>query len=424
LTTPEEISKAAWFFLGGGVVILGIGALLLTIARSADARNWVLARAPLLRIGLLNPRDDAWVRGEMRCDEPLTVPHFGEACVAYDYLQEQKVTESETDSKGRSRTKTTWVARDSRAEAVDFEITEDEDSIRLHADEAELRDLEQLGHDYEFGRTIRHSARVLRYPGVVSALGCVGEHGAWLEKHANIPLIVTPRTRAEMLASAERGETALRVTGHVLILIGLWLALYAAGLHLDLPRAAVGKWSSPSAILAGIVSMTLFVSATMLYVFNTMATYRMRTRNAWHQIGVDAKNRFDLVPRLVEIAKGAAKHEKETLERLTRLRAGTEDRAAAIDQEARVSSDVARLVALKEAYPELGSQPVFARLHRELIALEEKIAHDRTFYDDCATEFNSLIGQVPHRWLAGLCGFSEEPLFQAAAVDRRAPGFS
>ncbi len=418
----EAIFKGAWIFVGVGAFLGAVGVALLVWARHADASNWILQRAPLLSLGHLNARDDAWVRGDVRCDAPLHVPHFGEACVAYDYRQEEKIEESIEDSNGHRRTRTRWVTRQARVEAVDFEIAEGDGSIRIHADEADLRDLPRRSETTHGGQ-LRHSARFLPIPSTVSALGCVSEHADWLEKHANIPLLVTPKTRAEVIEAAERAEGASRIGGHVALLLGLGAVLHGLAVRAGFPSDASTIWSGPHAILAAITGVTLFVSSWTLYAFNTMLTYRLRTRTAWHQIDVDLKNRYDLVPRLVEVVKGAVGHEQELFERLARLRANALDRNAVIAGDRRCRDDLRHLVLVAEEYPELGTAPLFRKLHRELVALEDKIAHDRAFYDDCATEFNTVIASVPHRWIAGLCSMKEAPLFRAASPETRPPVF-
>lgn len=425
----ETILRQAWVFVGVGALFAGLGAAFLAFARHADAKNWILQRAPLLSVDRLNARDDAWVQGAIVCHAPLSVPHFTESCVAYAYNQEEKIEETIEDSGGRRRTRTRWVTRQTRVEAVDFEIIEgDRGSIRIHADEADLRDLPRLGPVTTHGGQLRHSARYLPYPSKVSAMGCVSEHADWLEKHANIPLIVTPRTREEVLASAERSENAFRISGHVTLLLGLIAVLYGLALRYGIPAPAKSLWSVGHGVLAVISGVTLFVASWTLYSFNTMLTYRLRTKAAWHQIDVDLKNRFDLIPRLVEVVRGAVGHEESTFTRLTALRSGAssdaDDRASTIGQERETASVARQLVMIQEEYPELGTAPVFAKLHRELVALEDKIAHDRAFYDDCATEFNTYIAELPSAWLAGACGFQDAPLFRAHPSEVRPPSFN
>ena len=403
-------------------VLLLVAWALLAFARKRDHQNWIREKAPWLPLKLINVRDDVWIRGTTRCNEPLSVPHFGVACLAYDYRLEEQVTESYTDSKGRRRTRTRWETREHSDDALEFELLQDELSIRIHAGDAELCDLPRLGPEVEFLSRYRHSASCLPHPSTLSALGSVGEGRVRLERYQNIPLLITPRTREQFLASAERSEKALRITGFVLALLGSFGLLYAGALRLELPSAAREAWSVPQALLAGGLGLMLFSIFWTLHSYNTMVLYRNRTRAAWKQIDVDLKNRHDLIPRLVEVIGGATDHERDLFQRLTELRGGL-TRADADQQiagETQLSGEVRRLVAVSESYPELSSNPVFVKLHRELTALEEKIAHARNFFNNCANEYNTLISQMPRVLLARPFGFREWPLFQIQAAEGQA----
>lgn len=409
-----------------GLLLLGIAWLLLAIARHADHSNWIMHKAPLLPLKLINVRDDVWLEGATRCDAPLTVPHFGDPAITYDYRLEERITEVTTDAKGRRRKRTRWVTREHHADATDFELVQGERSIRVHASEADLHDLPRLGPDLEGFRNWRHSADYLPYPGAVSVLGSVGEHRAWLEKHANIPLVITTKTRKAFLRSSETAESILRWVGFCLQPLGFGALAYAGLLRLDIPRVATETWSQPHALLAAVLGLLAFLLTWSLYSFNSMILYRNRTRTAWKQIDVDLKNRYDLIPRLCEVISGATTHEQNLLRQLTALRSELTGASAEhqIRQEGQVAGQVKRLIAVREAYPELTSNPLFQRLHRELTAIEEKIAHARAFFDDCATEYNTLISQMPRALLARLCGFEDWPLFRVQERQAGAPKVS
>ncbi|MFH0946245.1 MAG: LemA family protein [Planctomycetota bacterium] len=404
-------------------VLLLVAWALLAFARRKDHENWIRQKAPLLPLALVNVRDDAWLRGETRSDTPLSVPHFGDTCLAYDYRLEEEVTESYTDSNGDRKTRKRWVTREHLTDTVEFELVQGELSIRIHAGEAELHDLPRLGPDREFLSSYRHSASFLPHPSVVSALGSVGEGRARLEQYQSIPLLVTPRTRERFLLSAERSEKALRIAGLVLALLGSAGLFYAGALRLELPSPAREVWSVPQALLAGGLGLLLFLLLWTLHTFNTMVLYRNRTRAAWKQIDVDLKNRHDLIPRLVEVIRGAADHERGLFQRLAELRGGLAraDERRQIMAEGELSGEVRRLIAVREEYPELSSNQVFLKLHRELTALEEKIAHARGFFNDCANEYNTFVSQMPRALLARPCGFSEWPLFQVQAGESGVP---
>lgn len=423
LEAAQDLDKPALVLAIAGSVLLAVSWLLLGIARHADHANWLQQRAPLLPLRLVNVRDDVWLEGETRCERPLVVPHFGERALAYDYRLEEKITESYTDSKGHRRTRTRWETREHRREATDFELVQGEEFIRVHADEATLRDLPGLGPDYDgFGR-LRHSASFLPAGPRVAALGSVGEHRAWLEKHENIPLLITTRRRDEFLKREERAERALRWIGFALQPLALGGLFYAGGLAFALPSRPPAPWHPPLVLLAAFLGVLVFVLCWSLYTFNTMVLYRNRTRTAWKQIDVDLKQRFDLIPQLAAVIGAATEHERSLLRRIADLRAALGGAAARdrIRGESELSAAMQQVIAVRESYPELSSQPLFQKLHRELVAIEEKIAHARGFFDECAAEYNTFIEQAPRGLLAGMCGFAPWPLFRAAVRERRVP---
>ena len=410
----HPFSRPALIILSVAALLLLLSWALLAFARRKDHQNWIRQKAPLLPLTLVNVRDDAWLRGETRCAEPLSVPYFGDSCLAYTYCLEEEVTESYTDSRGDRQERKRWVTRESLADAVEFELVQGALSIRIHAGEAELCDLPHRGPEREFLSRFRHSAGFLPHPATVSALGSVGEERARLESYQSIPLLITTKTRERFLKASERSEQALRITGLLLALLSFAGLIYAGALHFELPASARQVWSLPRALLAGGLGLLLFLLLYALHTFNTMVLYRNRTRAAWKQIDVDLKNRFDLIPRLVAVIGGAADHERGLFQRLTELRSGLAraDANQQITAEGEFSEEVRRLIAVREAYPELSSNQTFLKLHRELTALEEKIAHAREFFNDCATEYNTFVSQMPRALLAGPCGFREWPLFQ------------
>lgn len=409
---PKSAAIALWIGLGAGLIACG----LLIAARRLDARNWLYERSPELPIRLLEVRDDCWVRGEVSCGSPLVTPHFGVPCVAYRYTLEEQQTTNESDGRGGSRTVTRWVQVESLRDATDFDVVQGDDRVRVHAAEAELKDLVSLGTD-EVG-SLRHSASILPAEGRVSVLGCVSEHRDWLEKYQNIPLMITMLSRRRFLERVEGIENAIRWCGFVLLCASFSFATYGALGWLGFPHAMGDRFSPVHASLAAFLGVLAFCGSWTLYTFNTLVTYRLRTETAWKQIDVDLKERFDVVPRLVEVVKGIAAHERTLFESLARIRAGgaVAERIAA---EKGAAGAVARLVAVAEQFPTLKTDRAFAALQRQLTALEEKIAHARAFFDETATEFNDAIATFPKSIVARLCGFEEWPLFRVAAESER-----
>ena len=161
--------------------------------------------------------------------------------------------------------------------------------------------------------------------------------------------------------------------------------------------------------------------------YNKLVKLRSRVDNAWAQIDVQLKKRYDLIPNLVETVKGYAKHEKETLENVIMWRsratgaATTED---AIEANKGLGQAVGRLLVACENYPELKANQNFMSLQAELKDLENKIAMTRQFYNDTVMNYNQKRELFPSNIIANIFKFKAAPYFQADEASREAPKVS
>lgn len=171
-------------------------------------------------------------------------------------------------------------------------------------------------------------------------------------------------------------------------------------------------------------------------VYNNLVSYRNRFKNAFSQIDVQLKRRYDLIPNLVETVKGYMKHERETLEAVIAARnqavianakAGNDPAdAAAVQQlaaaEGSLSASLGKLFALSEAYPELKANENMMQLTEELTSTENKIAFARQAYNDSVTQYNTATEQFPGNIFANMFGFKAGELLQAteAPEERKA----
>lgn len=411
---PEHIL----YLLIGGFGGFAVGGVLLALARAADRRNYIIQRATPMPLALVNERDDVWLRGEAECDSPLTPPHFDIECLYYDYKLEERVQRTR-ETKHGTETYYTWEPRQSSSEAAAFRLREGEQSIDVDGAGAEFKDLEF--EIEEFGDW-RHSLRYTPYPATLSAVGSVSEKRKRLEKHANIPLLVTPKGRDEYIRDAERGEKYLRFFGFLLVWVGAGAGLYGVFDHLSWPAQTAGAFAWATLLVAAGAGTAVFVPVWTLYIYNTFVTYNVRVENSWRQIDVDLKMRYDLVPNLVAAAKRYLKHEKELLERLTAVRAeatsgGRADKIAAEPRAVRAIADVAAVV---EKYPKLKSRRAVKKLMRELTAIEEKIGHGRKTYNNAVEEYNTNVLSFPRMLLARACGFGTKRFFEAVGEEREA----
>jgi LemA protein len=174
-------------------------------------------------------------------------------------------------------------------------------------------------------------------------------------------------------------------------------------------------------ILIGFV-LLLVVAVVLLY--NRLVRLRNRVDNAWAQVDVQLRRRYDLIPNLVETVKGYAAHERETFEAVTRARSQAQAAGTVQDQaqaENILSQALGRLFAVAEDYPELQADENFRQLQDELAQTENRIAVSRQVYNDTVLTYNNAIQTVPGLLVAGPFGFAKRDFFEAEETQREAP---
>ena len=183
----------------------------------------------------------------------------------------------------------------------------------------------------------------------------------------------------------------------------------------------------PVYIIIGVVVVLLII---FLAIYNGLVRRRNQVKNSWAQIDVQLKRRYDLIPNLVETAKGYMKHERETLEAVTNARnlaqqlssAGAGERAKA---EGELSSVLSRLLAVVENYPDLKANQNFLALQEELASTENKISFSRQFYNDSVLRYNNQTQMFPSNVVASMTGFKASEFFEVTlAAEREAPKVS
>ncbi len=171
-----------------------------------------------------------------------------------------------------------------------------------------------------------------------------------------------------------------------------------------------------------IVIAVAFVVAIGMY--NSLITLRNRCDNAWSQVDVQLRRRFDLIPNLVETVKGYAKHESGVFERVTQAR--TQAMGAATPKEAGQAENVLSgalksLFAVVENYPELKANQNFLMLQEELAGTESKIAYARQFYNDVVMKFNMKQQVFPSNIIANMFQFKEKEYFEIGEAEAKGP---
>ncbi len=166
-------------------------------------------------------------------------------------------------------------------------------------------------------------------------------------------------------------------------------------------------------IIVAVVVLLVIVVAAM---YNGLVRDRNRVDNAWSQVDVQLKRRYDLIPNLVETVKGYATHEQQTFERVTQARSAAQAAESPGEQaeaENFLTSALRQLFAVAEDYPELRASENFQGLQEELSETEDRIAVSRQIYNDTVLTFNNKVQQVPTNIVASLFGFDEREFFDA-----------
>jgi LemA protein len=164
-------------------------------------------------------------------------------------------------------------------------------------------------------------------------------------------------------------------------------------------------------VVGGLVLLLVII---LIATYNRLVTLRQRVKNAWAQIEVQLKRRYDLIPNLVATVKGYASHERETFEQVTKARTMAIDARTVQEQagaENMLTGALRQLFALAENYPQLKADTNFRQLQEELTNTEGKIAFSRQFYNDTILKYNTAIQRFPTVLIAGLFGFHQEAYF-------------
>lgn len=181
----------------------------------------------------------------------------------------------------------------------------------------------------------------------------------------------------------------------------------------------------PYVLIGGGVAILLAI-VIGFGIYNRLVTLRNRYQNAYSQIDVQLKRRYDLIPNMIEAARGYLQHEKQTLEAVIAARnaavaanagAAAHPGAASalatlIGAESVLAGTLGRFMALSERYPDLKADRTMARLMEELTSTENRIAFARQAYNDGVTQYNIARQRVPNVLVAGMCGFEPAALFE------------
>lgn len=176
-----------------------------------------------------------------------------------------------------------------------------------------------------------------------------------------------------------------------------------------------------------IVGVVVILISVFIATYNKLVRLRNQVRNAWAQIDVQLKRRHDLIPNLIETVKGYMKHERETLEAITKARnlaqqAASSGPGARAKAETELSSALGRLLAVVENYPDLKANQNFLALQEELTSTENKLSFSRQYYNDSVLRYNNRTQMFPSNMIASMTGFKASEFFEVSvAGEREAP---
>jgi LemA protein len=174
-------------------------------------------------------------------------------------------------------------------------------------------------------------------------------------------------------------------------------------------------------IVLAVIAVLLLA---LILLYNRLVRLRNRTQNAWAQVDVQLRRRYDLIPNLVETVKGYASHERQTFEEVTQARTRAQGARTVADQaqaETALTAAIGRLFAVAEDYPELRASENFQQLQDDLTDTEGKIAIARQVYNDTVLTYNNAVQTVPANLVAGVLGFEQRTFFETDGAAREAP---
>lgn len=165
-----------------------------------------------------------------------------------------------------------------------------------------------------------------------------------------------------------------------------------------------------------IIAVVVVIAGWLIAVYNGLITIKNKVDEAWSDIDVQTKRRYDMIPNIVEMVKGYAKHEAGTFEKVTLARTaamGAKDAHTKAQAENMLTDTLKSLFAVAESYPDLKANTNFLDLQRTLTEVEEKIQAARRFYNGNVRDFNTQIQVFPTNMIAGAMGFGKREFFEA-----------
>ncbi len=173
-----------------------------------------------------------------------------------------------------------------------------------------------------------------------------------------------------------------------------------------------------------VIGLLVVVGIIVVVLYNQLATLRVRADAAWADIDAQLKRRYDLIPNLVETAKGYMRHERETLEKVTELRSQAIAARGPAEQgkvENMLTQALRSVFAVAENYPQLRASENFAQLQSTLTEIEDKIQAARRYYNAVVRDYNTKVHVIPSSLVARIANFKEREYFELTSEEEREP---
>ena len=167
-----------------------------------------------------------------------------------------------------------------------------------------------------------------------------------------------------------------------------------------------------------ILLIIVIITGMILSYYNGFVKKGNRVKERESQIDVLLNQRFDLIPNIVNCVKGYAKHEKTTLENVTKLRSDYQNNGFSTKETEKIDNQINNLMAIAESYTDLKANADFLNLQRNLNEIENKLSYARTSYNNAVTSFNNAVESVPSNIIAKIFNFEKKDLFQIESEKR------
>lgn len=170
-----------------------------------------------------------------------------------------------------------------------------------------------------------------------------------------------------------------------------------------------------------VIGIVIIIAGYILIQYNSLVKTRNLVKEAFSTMDVYLKKRWDLIPNLVEIVKGYAKHEKETFNEITSLRTNSYDEMSMnkkIDINKQLTQDILKIMVISENYPELKASENFIQLSKDLTKIEDEIANSRKYYNGTVRILNNKIQMFPSNIVANVFGFKQASMFEINAEEK------